>query len=734
MVRYALWGLTSVRLRAQIVWLAAALLAICGFGQQQANPVQFETQRPLRYDSALDTVEGESVQLRWREYTLEGTRLWGSLREGQYRLFEGVRLTGNGVFAQGKELRFFTRERRWSLLDGTAELQPVFMQNRLLQSLHLQGEQVEGVQDRVQAERCTATTCALEHPHFQWSARSLDAIAGDRAVLRDVRLQILGRTVLRLPYVAVPLREGEESPLPDVGYTEEEGFYARYTIAYLLAQGALGSVRFDAMQKRGLGINLVQDYARGSLNLYALRDTRQRADSLTGRWQHAQNFGALQTRWNAEFRRNSYLLFRDNTAWNWRTDWTLPTRVGTTRLGFAESRNRTGTFESLNRNFTIQDTRTFGRLQTDLSGEYLEQESRFAGTRRGNRQWNLRGNLRYALEREVSLQLDFDRFLPVGESRVFGGLERLPELSLVASARGLGLPLPQSQLRLSVGRYTEGFQARLTRERYAFEWQGQLGTRASPNELRPRTSWSYRFRQSFYSDDTAQYLLQSVLEQTVPLAQRSRLNLRWNYLRPYGYSPLGIDRVGVYNLLSGELQLLFGGGWSVGVQTSYDLLAADKRRDPWSLLNINAEYQPAEWLRWRALLGYDLNRERWRTVQTDLRWQFGDSRLLLAARYDPERAKWGSVFLRVDALKWGRSRISFLTQYNGYLNRFESRQALWTYDLHCAELEVRYIDNPFGFRRDRGLQIFIRLKALPSVSRFGLGQFGQPVGTLGSEF
>ncbi|MDW8052320.1 MAG: hypothetical protein RMJ83_07565 [Armatimonadota bacterium] len=731
MVRYTLRGLMHGRLRVQILGLVASLLVPFGFGQQQTDRIEFETQRPLRYDNLSDTVEGESVVLRWREYTLEGARLWGSLREGQYRLVEGVRLTGSGVLAQGRELRFFTRERRWSLLDGTAELQPAFMENRLLQSLHLHGKRVEGVQERIHAECCTATTCALKHPHFRWSARSLDATAGDRAVLRDVRLQILGRTVLRLPYVALPLREGEESPLPDVGYTEEEGFYVRYAIAYLLARGALGSVRFDAMQKRGLGINLVQNYAHGSLSLYTLRDARQRADSLTGRWQHAQNFGALQTRWNAEFRRNSYLLFRDNTAWNWRTDWILPTRTGTSQLGFTESRNRTGAFETINRNFIVQDTRIFGRLQTNLSGEYVEQESLFAEARRGNRQWNLRSNLRYALEREVSLQLDFERFLPVGESRVFGGLERLPELSLVTSARGLGLP--QSQLRLSIGRYTEGFQARLTRERYAFEWQGQLGARASPDSMRPRTSWSYRFRQSFYSDETAQYLLQSVLEQTVPLARRSRLSLRWNYLRPYGYSPLGIDRVGTYNLLSGELQLVFSGGWSVGVQTSYDLLAADKGRDPWSLLSINAEYQPAEWLRWRALLGYDLNRERWRTIQTDLRWRFGDSRLLLAARYDPERAKWGSVFLRVDALKWGRSRISWLVQYNGYLNRFESRQALWVYDLHCAELEVRYIDNPFGFRRDTGLQIFIRLKALPSVSRFGLGQFGQPVGVLGSE-
>jgi hypothetical protein len=531
--------------------------------------------------------------------------------------------------------------------------------------------------------------------------------------------------------VVVPLREGDVSQLPDAGYTEEEGFYLRYAIAYLLAQGALGSARFDLMQKRGLGVNLQQNYARGDLNLYLLRDLRQRADSLTGRWQHGQNFGALQTRWNAEYRRNSYLLFGNNTAWNLRTDWTLPSPTGQTALSLAESRNRTGAFENIARTLTLQDTRRLGRLQSSLSGEYLEFENLFSGSRTGNRQWNLRANLRYGLERDATLQLDFERFVPVGESGIFGGLERLPELSVSTAGRALGLP--DSQLRISVGRFAEGFQTRITRERYAFEWQGRTGARPTrETDLRPALLWNYRFRQTFYSDDTAQYLLQSALEGRLPLGARSNFSLRWNYLRPYGYSPLGLDRTGVYNLLSGELRLSFG-DWRLGAQSSYDLLASDRGRDPWSLLNLNLEYQPAEWLRWRTQASYDPNRARWRSLQTDLQWRFGDSRLALAARYDPQRARWGSVFVRVDALKWGRSRLSFLTQYNGYLNRFESRQALWVYDLHCAELEVRYIDNPFGFRRDTGLQVFLRLKALPSVSRFGFGQLGQPVGVIGSE-
>jgi len=280
----------------------------------------------------------------------------------------------------------------------------------------------------------------------------------------------------------------------------------------------------------------------------------------------------------------------------------------------------------------------------------------------------------------------------------------------------------------------EGFQTRLQRDRYALEWQGRLGTSARALSPTAGFRWNYGFKQTFYNDDTAQYVLQSVAEQTFGLGGRSAFSLRWNYLRPYGFSPLGIDRVGFYNLLSADLRWFIGSGWSLSAQTSYDLRARDLNREAWSLLNLNLEYEPTPLLRWRNQLSYDPNRQRLLSIQTDLFWQFGESQLVFAGRYDAQRAKWGRIFVRADAIRWGRTRLSVLTQYNGYLNRFESRQLLLTYDLHCAELELRYIDNPFGFRRDTGVQVFIRLKALPSFSRFGYGQLGQPVGSGGLDF
>ncbi|OYT70085.1 MAG: hypothetical protein CFK49_11955, partial [Armatimonadetes bacterium JP3_11] len=96
------------------VGLATVLLTLTAFGQP-GERVEFETHKALHYDSASDTVQGEAITARWREYFLEATRLEGYLRKAEYRLFDGVRLRSEKLRADGNALTLYTRERRWIL-------------------------------------------------------------------------------------------------------------------------------------------------------------------------------------------------------------------------------------------------------------------------------------------------------------------------------------------------------------------------------------------------------------------------------------------------------------------------------------------------------------------------------------------------------------------------------------------------------------------------------------------
>lgn len=746
----------------------------------------------LKGEGAL-LAEG-AIRAIWREYLLQSDRVEGSTKSGQYLFSRGATLTTDGFQARADQIWLDTKTRQWRAENGTARLSPQYLQSEtLLQDLFIGGGRLSGEPDHITAEEAHATTCDLDHPHFVWISRSADAVPQQRAVLRHVKLRVLDKTLFSLPYVVIPLDErSQRNTLPDVGYSEEEGYYLKYALGYLLAQNTIGNARLDLMQRKGIGLGVNQNYRYGEANLYALNDRSRGSSDFTGRFTHQRIWAGIDTNTLFEFRQNSYLSLPNNQTWNFTTDWQKPDPKGQISFNARMNSSKTSGFENRARAFTLSDTRSIGRMQWNLSSELFDTENFNQGERSNKREeatiqtrflYQLASETPYASD--LNAQLDFNRSIPIRvQGQFYRGLERAPELSLVGRTN---LPLLASpRFRLSVGSFTEsGFQTAIKAERYSLDLQGQYRSNApvrrpsptgptapqgppqgpvrpseenptvpllinpfsapigfqtmppTPQRTRPSSqglSWNYGFRQNFYSDETAQYLLRSDLEQQFAWRAQSTVTLRWNYLRPYGYSPLQYDRSGFYNQLSADLRWQMGGGWSLAAQTGYDLLARSLDRDPWQSLGLNILYQREEWLRWRVNGIYDANSGRMNNLLTDLFWQFGESRLAVSARYDPRRSKWGSVYARLDALKWGRAKFSSILQYNGYVNRFEGRHFLITYDLHCAELELRYIDNPFGFRRDRDLMLFLRIKALPSASRFGYGQFGQALGGSGETF
>src|SRR4029079_829550 len=114
-----------------------------------------------------------------------------------------------------------------------------------------------------------------------------------------------------------------------------------------------------------------------------------------------------------------------------------------------------------------------------------------------------------------------------------------------------------------------------------------------------------------------------------------------------------------------------------------------------------------------------------------LAYRPGATFVSIGANYDGLRKVWGSTNLLVDGLKWGRLKMSTLLQYNGYIKQFLTQQYSFAYDLHCAEAVLQVLDNNTGFNPGRQVLFFLRVKALPFESPFGVGSFAQARGTGG---
>lgn len=328
---------------------------------------------------------------------------------------------------------------------------------------------------------------------------------------------------------------------------------------------------------------------------------------------------------------------------------------------------------------------------------------------------------------------EYQRAIPVGTvENFFNTSDKTPVMTLSSdSTRLLGPRAPKSlpfATDVSFGEFVDPVSSgHITRSAFDFAFQ-KLDTSLK----RAHLTMDGRFNQGVYSDNTAQYTLGLDSLASYSLGRDTGLNLRYNYLRPYGFSPLIIDQTGITNLISGDISVRPFRPFLIGLQSGYDLEALRMNtQTPYQFVGVRTEYTPANWFSLRTQENYDPVQKLWNSARVDIAYRPGATFVSLGAQYDGQRQVWGSTNVFIDGLKWGRLSMSTLLQYNGYIKQFQTKQFSFAYDLHCAEAVLQVLDNNTGFNPGRQIVFFLRIKALPFQSPFGVGSFGQALGTGG---
>ena len=739
------------------VWVILALSA-CVYAQDNPlKPSGFRPPPPKQYDlgapdpSLEDTARiywkrfgsmrmvgskvtaRDGVEFQYRGYTVRADEAEGDTDTEQFTLRGGVTLRGADQVVTGAEVWVDFREKTYRFLNGSADFRPTFFEGRLLSNLYGTAERSEGGEQHVVLDGGSITTCSLDHPHFHLGARAIEVAPGDRAILRDVRISALDRTLLTLRHFVLPLdRPDYNGYLPDVGRSQYEGVYVKSRFEADLLGKQRATVRAEAMEKRGLGLGLGQvwKYAlgEGGYNLYNLYDQQRGQNTLTGDFTHNERFGKLGFSSRLGLSRNIY----SNLPETRRLDGSIGLRYGSSSLDYRESRNDSGDYGSSNRTIGLSDNRRLGGgFSTTSRITYTNFETQRAGVTLSQReQADVNLGLRYAA-RTFDADLTYQRLVPIGGTTTYRtSFERTPVLTFrTDSNRLLGWRgEPRVAFEASVGEYVDGFRnVRVVREAF--------GARASQSTKRGRgLSFGYgsEFAQSFHSDGTAQYVLNQTVETRYGLSSGDRAEgiiLRYRYTRPYGYSPLSFDRRGETNIATALLEIPFAGGLTFRAGGGYDLLQEKRGQVAWNTVGAALRYRPSDDFLALVSSSYDPRDQLWTTTRLAFAWRMGETTLQAEGRYDGRLERWGNANFRLEALRLGRVKTSLLLLYNGYLKQFDTQQFQLTYDLHCVEAVIGYRNTLTGYRRGQDFQFAIRLKALPYRSDFGLGVSGEPLDT-----
>ncbi len=674
--------------------------------------------------------DGEKAELIYRGYRIFADRIDGSTETNIVRARGNVRLIGEDAQVSGDEVDFDFRTRVYTARQAKARIGQELTGGNIRGDLFVRGGS-SGTRQRFSIENGGLTTCPYDRPHFSLDARSGVVRPNREARLKDVRLRILGKTVARFGSLWIPLADREYEYLPRVGQSQDEGYFVKNRYGFPIRGNDAGDVRLDYMEKLGAGLGAGYLYRNAKMlgvsRIYGITGT---TNTLTVHNEHEQllSFGRIKI--ENDFQRANYLTVPGSTVLNTRALFTLNNRAAAnTTIGLLRNSNEAGEFTTENQTISISDIRPLGRYRTDLKLDYADSKSTAAG--QGQRRETM--DVRFRGQRELAratATLEYQRTVPIGQvENFFGGSDRTPVLSLASDARRLigrnfDKILPFTG-ELSLGEYGDPIgDTRVSRGAFL------LDARRPSQSVGPwRFDLNGRYRQSAYSDDTAQYTLSTGAAVGYRVGRRLELNARYNYLRPYGYSPLLIDRSGTTNIITLDATSEPIRNFRLGAQTGFDITRLQTQDTGWQQVGLRAEYGVGREFLFRALATYDSFQEVWSNVRLDAQIVRGTANIAIGTRYDGIRHTFGNVNVFADGLQFGRTRFAAILAYNGYLNRFDSQQIQAVYDLHDAEAVFTYSDYGTGFRSGRELRFFIRLKAFPFFDNFGLGRQGQPLGT-----
>ncbi|MCH8273985.1 MAG: LPS-assembly protein LptD [Armatimonadetes bacterium] len=737
--------------------LCLALLGACAavFGQNPLEPSGFplspvKDQRlppPLPADEAAyslrleagvlqveeNEIHGSPLKFEFRGYRVTCDEGVGDLDTSQFVLRGNVNILGRDHVIRADSVFVDFENQTFRLDDGEMDLRAALMKGRLLSDLYVSALAIEGRPGRLEGHVCRLTTCEYDDPHYSFESHQLTAIPDKKLVFRNFRLRINGKTIFQVPKLVVPITRASRGFAPEVGQSRDEGFYMKLRYGVPVGNDT-ATIRADLMTRRGFGLGADYEYSsRTSSGLIQAYSDFQRVTgdiSLTLLARHKQDSSWGRFEGSHETRQFNYLsgpgIVLHRTTLRFAPN---PYAGGTTTLSYRRSENRSSFSRSVQSTLTLSDNRRWSDNHTTTLQLNLTESSGSSG---GNvissrRALDVRLRERVEFSKYVA-ELNYTRQVPIGSTvNFFSGIDRTPELTISTDRGrlvGESSGWPDFRLGFTVGSFFDHFtDADIIR--YAFDLKVN---RRSTSPSGVTLDYDLGLRQGFYSDGGAQYTPRANVRLSYKPTERLTANLRYNYMRPHGFTPLQLDRTGRYNTTTLDVLGDLGFGLRMGGQAGFDFNRDRTDSVAWQSPSVRLEYEPKEWFRFRGLANYDPRRALWSNLRFDVSWKAGATTFMAAARYDSRRNSWGSVNVLVDGLKWGRLKVSALMLYNGFLKRFDSTHLSFTYDLHCTEAILQIIDNRTGFRSGREILFFFRIKALPFDSGFGLGRFGQPLG------
>ncbi len=653
---------------------------------------------------------------------------------------DNVVVESPGWITTGSDLRVNLETQEWTLWDGETRLDPEFLEGRVAEPIYIKGDTITSIPEvgTIEVRNAEVTSCDLvdpelhdheRQPHYNLTTERCRIRLGRFIKLKEPTLYGLDHRILRYPgTLRIPFNDSRSRLMVELGQSQVEGVYLKLGYPYNGGRSSDGIVRLHLTSKRGIGTGVEHWFdngqSAGEVDVFIEPSQSAYSTRVRHRFQYSDS---LSTSLNASLQSNSGYGLTTRTTHS--TDFTIrnDTQTANSTLGFQRSAT-SGGGSSSNRFTNNFMHRQRGPADLDWTVRSVYRSNDFGGGEAADEELQLSLDMRrqqaaFDWDMSYKQRIDVDGARFTRDNQYFA-LDELPALSFSSDTSRMGLlnwgtPITT---RLELGTFkqqpedTTISRASLTTDLYGM--RSELG---EGHELKTGVS----FRQSFYSEGSAQYDARTSANLQSHWGGPWYSRLRYDWERPNGFSPLRVDFARRRHDVQIEVSRYVANKSRIELRSGYDL-----QRSEWRDLTFRSEYTPNRHNRFELQSSYDIERGRFRPLEG--RWQFVRQRHLdlgVSTSYDIEESELRTVVVDSDWIVNPRWRFESLIGYNGSLQQLDFLEARVTRDLHCWLGSLAYSLSQQEVRLNFGL------KALPFGDwEYGLGGSGQRLTTRSGQF
>ncbi|MGI5817446.1 MAG: hypothetical protein ACOX9R_05050 [Armatimonadota bacterium] len=656
------------------------------------------------YYHAGATIAEGNVIVRYRDITvtsdtaeIDEDGVWGQFRGN-------VMIERQGQQTTAELIRINFETEQWEVIGARARLEPEWFEVGVEEPIFVRAETVSGTaeDERLDAFDGLATSCDLELPHYGLHSRHIRIVGDDRVIMERPRLEVLGNTILRLPWDLVLSQQSPNNRFfPELGQNTVEGFYAKFAYLYLTSSELNSYVRLHLTEKRGIGIGGDHYFRTGPHSGEASLFFQPSEGSMSARLRHDWEIAdRLSSRLNVNLQEHS---------------------------GFqSATRSLAGNLTLTHRGEMSTSTLGFDRAITDSA---FASSKRFTSTLNhrqrlgGNASWDLRTVLRRSefgsvpASEIITAHLQYQdrgewfdwalaaekQWETAGDRQQGFRLERLPEIIFNTDSRRLGdWTLPGGipfRAKLTAGQLVQ-----YPDEREVTTAAIDLGLGGERHQISDNTEMvaTLNFDQGFFSDGSALYNVGGTLNINTDFGSNWHSRIAHHAATVAGFSPLRRSYGGVYDYTTLSLVQQYPNRSRFELTGGFDYV-----RDQWRELRLRGWLNASDRNRLELVSGYALNDSTWRPLQ--LRWTHAapwDVYLALSSSYDIDDGSLSSADLEFDWRIDDRWQFAGLTRYSGYQDRLSDLSLRVTRDLHCWIASLTYDSTYDELRLNLGIKAF----------------------------